>query len=241
MVSALSIDEDGFFTPIRPGVILRLEGGGAAVDRFNLDYLEMMLARLEGVKTALDVGSLDVNGSARSTVTMRGVGYLGADIQAGPNVDVVLDIAGAFADVDRALSGNRFDLVMSLNTLEHIFEPIKALDNMLGLARPGGYLLVAAPMVWEPHEWPRDFCRLLPDFFKKYAEARGLTVVGGSMLVSARDTRRSSADTRNMPEEVPARRGGRLVRLIRRAAKPLVMPGLREAWPRTSVHVTLKK
>lgn len=211
------------------------------MDRFNLDYVEMMLARMEGVKTVLDVGSLDVNGTPKPLVVSRGLEYTGCDIEAGAGVDVVVDITRDFPAVDKAFSGRRFDLVMTLNALEHIFEPLKALDNMLGLVRPGGALLVVAPCVWEPHSWPSDFYRLLPDFFSRYAETRGIGVVEGSMHLSARDTRKFSSDMKAFPEEVPAVGGGFFARKIRHFAGKLVMGGLKESWPRTSVNVTFRK
>jgi len=211
------------------------------LDRFNLDYVEMMLPRLKGVRTVLDVGALDVNGTPKPVVVAAGLDYTGCDLEPGPGVDVVVDITADFALVDAAFAARRFDLVMSLNTLEHVFEPLKALDNMLALVRPGGFLLVVAPCVWQPHPWPSDFYRLLPDFFTKYAETRGLSVVEDSLCLSARDTRKFSDDMKAFPEEAPARAGGYLARKLRRLARGLVMPGLKESWPRTSVNVTLHR
>ncbi len=211
------------------------------MDRFNLDYLERTLPRLEGVQRALDVGAMDVNGSPRRLVESRGIEYLGCDVAEGRGVDVVVDVTAAFEEVDAALEGRRFDLVMSLNTLEHVFEPLKALDNMLALVRPGGYLLAVAPVVWELHEWPYDFYRLTPDFFRRYAETRGVEVVEGSLLLAARDTRRASADLEALPEEIPGRRLSSLARILYTLLHGVIAPGLKEAWPRTSVNVTMRK
>jgi len=210
------------------------------MDRFNLDYVEMMLPRFEGVKTVLDVGALDVNGTPREAVTQRGFEYTGCDVEKGRGVDVVVDITADFAQVDRAFAGRRFDAVMSLNTLEHIFDPIKALDNMLALVRPGGYLLVVAPCVWELHAWPYDFYRLNPDFFTRFAETRRLEIVEGSFLMAARDTRRFSPDTQSFPEEVPSGRLPRPSRWLFTALRGILLPGLKQCWPRTSVNVTCR-
>ena len=211
------------------------------MDRFNLDYVEMMLPRLEGVRTALDVGACDVNGTPRPVVEARGIAYTGCDMSAGRGVDVVADITADFAVVDAAMGGKRFDLVLSLNTLEHLFEPLKALDNMLALVRPRGYLLVVAPVVWELHDWPYDFYRLTPDFFRKYGETRGLEILPESLMLAARDTRRFSQDIKNLPEEVPGRRLGVLGRLFYTAFHGFIAPGLKDSWPRTSVNVTFRK
>lgn len=217
------------------------EDEGRPLDRFNLDYVEMMLPRLEGVKTVLDVGALDVNGTPKPIILSRGLSYTGCDMTEGKGVDVVVDMTADFPTVDAAFGGRRFDLVMSLNTIEHIFEPLKALDNMLALARQGGYLLVVAPSVWEPHAWPYDYHRMLPDFFTRYAETRRIAIVDGSIYLSARDTRVFSGDLKAFPEEVPGKRLGLTARVIYRAVKDFIMPGLKESWPRTSVNVTYRK
>ncbi len=211
------------------------------MDKFNLDYVEMMLPCLEGVKTVLDVGALDVNGTPKPLVTSRGLAYTGADIEAGRGVDVVVDITADAAVVDKAFSGRRFDLVMTLNALEHIFEPLKALDNMLNLVRAGGYLLVVAPCVWEPHAWPSDYYRLLPDFFTRYAATRGIEVLEGSMHLSARDTGKFSSDLTVFPEEAPIRHDGYITRKLAHFARRLVSGGLKESWPRTSINVTFRR
>lgn len=212
-----------------------------ALDQFNLDYIEMMLPALEGVRSVLDVGSLDVNGSPRSLFASRGIDYTGCDIEAGPGVDVVVNIAAGLPEIRAALGELHFDLVVSLNTLEHIFEPVKALDNMTALVRESGYLLVVAPVVWEPHQWPHDFYRFIPDFFTTYARTRELDIVKGSMKLSVRDTRAFSDDLSVMPARVGAACGGSLKRKLSGLCKRFVMPGLKEAWPRTSLNVTLRK
>lgn len=211
------------------------------MDRFNLDYVETMLGQLSGVKTALDVGALDVNGSPRELVAKAGIEFTGADLESGQGVDVVIDITAAFDEVERAFAARRFDLVMSLNTLEHIFEPLKALDNMLSLVADGGYLLIVAPLVWELHDWPYDFYRLTPDFFKKYAQTRNAAILEGSLLLSARDTRRFSDDLKVLPEAFPSKRLPRVGRFLYTALRRFVAPGLKECWPRTSVNVTFQK
>jgi SAM-dependent methyltransferase len=211
------------------------------MDQFNLDYVASMLPRLDGLKTVLDVGSVNVNGSPKELIVSRGLNYLGCDLGPGPGVDVTVDMTADFASVDAALAGRRFDLVLALNVLEHVFEPIKALDNMLALVRPGGYVLVAVPCVWDLHAWPYDYCRLNPDFFTKYAETRKVSVVEDSLQLGVRDTREFSTDTKAFPVVIPSARIARPWRLLFSAVRGLIMPGLKDCWPRTAVHVTLQK
>src|SRR5215510_1538080 len=45
--------------------------------------------------------------------------FTGLDIEAGDNVDLVLDICGDPVGLDRALGGTRFDLIVCEHVLEH--------------------------------------------------------------------------------------------------------------------------
>jgi SAM-dependent methyltransferase len=66
-----------------------------------------------------------------------------------------------------------------LNVLEHVFEPIKILENARSLLRPGGVLIAATPCVWPIHNYPIDCARLLPDWYRRYAQQKGLPLLGG--------------------------------------------------------------
>ena len=65
----------------------------------------------------LEVGSRNVNGSARSIVEPYGPQeYVGIDIQMGPGVDRVLNIE----NIDRITQAGQFHLVICTEVLEHI-------------------------------------------------------------------------------------------------------------------------
>ncbi|HEY6021511.1 MAG TPA: methyltransferase domain-containing protein [Candidatus Paceibacterota bacterium] len=69
-----------------------------------------------------------------------------------------------------------FRTILILNILEHVFEPLKVLDNALRLLLPGGSLVITTPAIWSLHGYPIDCCRLLPNFYERYAETRGLAL-----------------------------------------------------------------
>lgn len=46
------------------------------------------------------------------------------------------------------LPSSRFDLVVCWDVLEHLPDPMRALDNMLGSVKPGGLVVVAMPNLW---------------------------------------------------------------------------------------------
>lgn len=66
----------------------------------------------------------------------------------------------------------RFGSVLCLNTLEHVFDPIRVLDNCISLLRPRGTCVVIAPCVWPLHYYPIDCWRINPGFFTEYVKRR---------------------------------------------------------------------
>ncbi len=83
--------------------------------------------------------------------------YIGVD-----HVDTQHDVS--YADViadayETTLPDESADTVVSLAVLEHLEEPGRALIEMARLLKPGGYLLLTAPLFWHVHEAPRDFFR----------------------------------------------------------------------------------
>jgi 2-polyprenyl-3-methyl-5-hydroxy-6-metoxy-1,4-benzoquinol methylase len=105
-------------------------------------------------KTALDVGC--------------GLGYFSERlVQRGATV-VACDVGRGLLERTRARAGcetviadalrlteqfgrDRFDLVVSSECIEHTPDPQRALSEMIGVLRPGGYLAVSTPnVVWSP-------------------------------------------------------------------------------------------
>ncbi len=111
---------------------------------------------IEG-RRILDVGSLDVNGSMRSIMeAFKPEEYLGVDIQEGPGVDVVLDAA----DLVERFGRESFDVVLSLEVLEHVRDWRSVISSMKQVCRPGGMILMTTrSRGFEYHAHPSDFWR----------------------------------------------------------------------------------
>ncbi len=86
----------------------------------------------------LDVGSLDVNGNNRFMFV--DCDYIGIDVVAGPNVDVVCP---AHEYIQRYSYITRFDTIISTSMLEHDIHWEKSLRAMVDLLVSGGLLLLA--------------------------------------------------------------------------------------------------
>jgi len=91
----------------------------------------------------LEMGSLNVNGTIRDLFVEPE--YTGVDVIAGTDVDIV----GTFHEIDFA--DKRFDVVCSVNSLEHDMHFDKTLPRMYELLRPGGLMFISAAYKWGEH------------------------------------------------------------------------------------------
>jgi SAM-dependent methyltransferase len=98
--------------------------------------------------------------------------FVGIDLEAGLNVDVVADLSGPeFFNLHPELAG-RFGFVFCSALLEHVQNPFVTAANVAKLLKPEGCLYYSGPWVWGYHAYPDDYWRisisglkvLFPDF-----------------------------------------------------------------------------
>jgi len=109
-------------------------------------------------KRVLEVGSRFVNGSVRPLIERfcRPREYVGIDIEAGKYVDIVLP---AERLVDH-FGPESFDVVISTEVLEHVFDWRLVINNMKAVLRRGGYIYITTRSKNFPyHAYPYDFWR----------------------------------------------------------------------------------
>lgn len=124
----------------------------------QLIYIQRHAAELAG--PYLEVGSKDYGDTQDLRSVFRGRGeYIGADLESGPGVDLVLDFTGCFADVDAQLKGRRFGTIFCLSVLEHCTQPFTMSENLTRLLRPGGKLCISVPFAFQFHGFPSDYWR----------------------------------------------------------------------------------
>ena len=125
----------------------------------------------------LEIGSRawqgEEEGNARMVCEEAGLEWEGTDIVEGQGVDFVLDILDpdAVNAVDR-----QWPTVLLFNLLEHVYNPILALEHACRLVAPGGVIVVVGPAVWQLHDYPKDYWRPMPDFFLDFGERNGCRV-----------------------------------------------------------------
>ena len=105
--------------------------------------LKVAIPRFFKGRRVLEMGSLNVNGSMRPL--FKNCDYTGVDVIAGPDVDIV----GTFHEVD--FGKELFDVVCSVNSLEHDMYLDKTLPRMYELLKPGGLMFISASFKFAEH------------------------------------------------------------------------------------------
>lgn len=132
---------------MHPGSLLRMEW-------FVKNYLNGSQTR-----TVLDVGSYDVNGSYRQFFPSPGFTYIGLDMAAGPNVDIVPVKPYVWTEV----ADDSQDVVISGQAFEHIEFFWFTMAEMARVLRPNGLLCLVLPRGFAVHRYPVDCYRFDAD------------------------------------------------------------------------------
>jgi|LakMenE01Jun11ns_1017448.scaffolds.fasta_scaffold9499602_1 SAM-dependent methyltransferase len=134
----------------------------------------------------LDIGSSTFDGAQDSfSVLARNLGVkevTGCDLSAGSGVDLVYDFSVSDTEFEKTWTGKHFNTVLIFNVLEHTFNPYQVLRNASRCLKPGGFLLVVVPAIWPIHSFPKDHCRLLPDWFEEFSKRENLKLMKDGFL-----------------------------------------------------------
>lgn len=136
-----------------------------------LDFVKRSTRKLPAGARVLDVGSLDINGSARE-VLPDAAEYVGLDLDPGPGVDIV----GDAHELDQLLETGSFDIVLCLEMLEHDSAPWLTVRQLARMVRPGGLVLISARGNGFPEHNPPDRWRFMRAGMLALLEDGGLVV-----------------------------------------------------------------
>jgi SAM-dependent methyltransferase len=107
-----------------------------------------------------------------------GTPYIGCDMRPGPGVDRIEDLAGL------SLPDEAAQTIVCVDTLEHVLEPCRAMSEVIRVMRPGGVLLVAAPLDFHIHAHPDDYWRLTPSCLARLLSPLAVSLVGSQGVES---------------------------------------------------------
>lgn len=127
------------------------------------DWVRLLAETLPLPGPVVEFGSLQVEGMAE-LANLRplfpGKRYVGSDLRAGPGVDCVLDLHRV------GLRDEVAGTVLTLDTLEHVEHPRRAMAEIARLLAPQGVFLLSSVMDFPIHEHPYDFWRFTPAGFE---------------------------------------------------------------------------
>jgi len=75
------------------------------------------------------------------------------------------------------LDGNQFDTVLSVQVLEHVFEPIRMIEELYRVTKPGGHVVVMVPQTANIHHAPHHYQNLTRYWLDAAAYRLGAEVV----------------------------------------------------------------
>jgi SAM-dependent methyltransferase len=100
--------------------------------------------------------------------------YIGVDVAVAANS--VVDIIVA-PNQKLPVTDSSFDTVLSTQTLEHVPDPSFYIAEAFRVLRPGGRLILTAPMLWRHHEEPYDYTRFTRYGIENLVNKAGFTVL----------------------------------------------------------------
>lgn len=124
----------------------------------------------------LDVGSRNVNGTYKPLFSDPNWNYVGCDITAGNNVDIVLAEPYNWKNIE----SNSYDVVISGQAFEHIEYFWITILEIARVLKSGGYVCIIAPSKVAEHRHPVDCWRFYRDGFTALAKYSGLQLIEAS-------------------------------------------------------------
>lgn len=149
-----------------------------------LDFARDLVEALELPEPLVEIGARAADGQediadVRAVLDARD--HIGCDIQPGPNVDRIEDVHRlSFAD-------ESIGTVVAFETLEHVADPIRAMQEIHRVLRPGGVVAISSLMFMPIHAHPWDYWRFTPEAFElllKEFESRLVVGVGWELMPS---------------------------------------------------------
>ena len=122
-----------------------------------------------------EFGSLQVNNNPSEEdfrTFFDDLEYVGCDFREGPGVDKRLDLH----DID--LPDKTAGTVITMDTLEHVEYPRRAIDQIRRVLKDDGIVIISSVMNFPIHGYPNDYWRFTPEGFKSLLQIFNHSFVG---------------------------------------------------------------
>lgn len=126
------------------------------------DYLKKVISKNKILEPICEIGSFRVKGQEKFA-DLRGLfpgkKYIGCDMRVGLGVDRQENVHYlTFPD-------NSIGTILMLDTLEHVANVYKAMDEVFRVLKPGGLVVISSVMNYPIHDYPFDYWRFTPEAF----------------------------------------------------------------------------
>lgn len=139
----------------------------------SLRLLEQAQAQIPPGARVLDAGS----GEGRYQHYFTHTRYTGLDLAVG---DTAWDYTGLDVIGDLRwlpFPDDVFDAAVCIQTMEHVNEPMRVINEIGRVLKPGGRFYLSAPMSWHQHQKPHDYFRYTSFGFTYLLEQSGMEVL----------------------------------------------------------------
>ena len=167
------IDGKLIFTPI-PKKIIPFERRrrepeiGTPWRRANWAFLKEQILNFPKEVKILDVGA----GHGDFASLYKNRLHIALDVYPYPEVDIVCDLLKVVP-----FKPSSFDMVLLMNVLEHVYNPVAYLKVIKQILKPGGVVIVAIPFMLKIHQAPFDFGRYTHFALEKVGQELGFEVI----------------------------------------------------------------
>jgi SAM-dependent methyltransferase len=140
-------------------------------------FVKVLAQAIPSVGPVYEFGSLQVPGQegwADLRSFFPGIEYIGCDMRPGPGVDRVEDLERGLTIPDGQAA-----VVLSMETLEHVFDVFSAVAEMKRVLRPDeAVLAISSVMRFKIHGYPHDYWRYTPHCFVRLLSDMDLCLTG---------------------------------------------------------------
>jgi len=127
---------------------------------------------------------LDFGGGRRAQYYEQLQAWLVDGVYESANIDPAMEPTYLVTPDGRLpVESGTFDMVVSINTLEHVYGIEQALDELLRVVKPGGRLMLAVPFLYRVHGCPDDFNRPTASWWRETLSRKGVVEMEVSPMV----------------------------------------------------------